>query len=175
MLTDRRDQGGALRVLGAIAVERRVHLSQHGIGRQRASEEVVDRGRGLRGVADHLRVIEEEGPRPRPPGQELLDPANAPTVLVLQSFEADGSMRHGLAAADQHLALRGEDLVERAFDEDDMTGRTGGQVGQERGDDFDGLPLRMLEPPRVAVELLDGLVLEVAEGIIGVGLGGDRR
>ena len=57
-------------------------------------------------------------------------------------------MRHGLAAADQHLALRGEDLVECAFDEYDMTGRTGGQVGQERGDDFDGLPLGMLEPPR---------------------------
>ena len=63
---------------------------------------------------------------------------------------------HGLAAPDQHLALRREDLVELALDEDHMTRRTGGQVRQERRDDLDGFPLRLLQPIRVRCNCLTG-------------------
>ena len=84
-----------------------------------------------------------------------------------------------LAAADEHLALRGQDFFHRPAHEDDAVLAGGGQVFEQGGDDFDGFALGVFDPGDIAFfQLFDLLQLEIALGVVFIGgalVVGDQR
>ena len=123
-------------------------------------EEAVDLGGG---VLEEFAVLEGEELGVGAVGEKGVGGGD----LVLPSTGEEGGVGGlGLAGAGEHGGLGSKDLGKGPLDEDDFEREAGGDVGEERADDFDGLAVMGGEPCGVTHQRFHRRVFEVAVGVV---------